>query len=79
MFNNFSIATDNFIDVQATGYLTDSPAAEENTGFDVILKATFGGNNISTSFQNIVSRNGTEQPIMYVNRTDLTSGPYGIG
>ena len=79
MLNNFSNLTDNFITIQATGYLTDSPAAEDNTGFDVILKVTYGGVNMLNSIQDIVSRNGTEQPIMYVNRTDLTSGPYAIG
>ncbi len=77
--NTFSNTTDNFIFVQATGYLTDSPSAESNDVFKLGLTATYGGINISNTFLNVVWRNGTEKPIMSVNHTDITSGVYGIG
>ncbi|CAF2512453.1 unnamed protein product [Rotaria sp. Silwood2] len=79
MLNTFSNITDNFIVVQANGYLTDSPLAEENSTFSVVLTAIYGGINVSNSFLSVVSRNGTEQPIMFINHTDITSGSYGIG
>ncbi|CAF0916171.1 unnamed protein product [Rotaria sp. Silwood1] len=79
MLNTFSNTTDNFIIVQANGYLTDSPLAEENSTFSMVLTAIYGGINVSNSFSNVVSRNGTERPIMFVNHTDITSGIYGIG
>lgn len=77
--NTFPNATDNFIIVEATGYLTDSPSAEQNNAFQVVLSASYAGANMSTTFVNVVSRNGTERPVMTVNRTDITSGSYGIG
>ncbi|UJR30625.1 hypothetical protein I4U23_018150 [Adineta vaga] len=77
--SNFSNATDNFIVVRAMGYLTDSPAAEENYVFSVSLTATYAGSNRTQAYSHAVSRNGTELPVMIVNRTDLTSGTYGIG
>ena len=76
---NVSNATDNFIYLQATGYLTDSPLAEENFGFDFVLMANYGSMNISTSYSHQVVRNGTERPVMYINHTDLSSGNYGSG
>jgi hypothetical protein len=79
MQNTFSNTTDNFIFVRATGYLTDSPLAEQNYAFSIGLTATYGGSNLSQSFSNVVSRNGTERPIMLVNHTDITSGVYGLG
>ncbi len=79
MLNNFSNTTDNFIYVQATGYLTDSPSAEQNNFFKVMLSATYGGTSVSASYSDVVSRNGTEQPVMLINHTDITSGSYGIG
>ncbi|CAF3632430.1 unnamed protein product [Rotaria sordida] len=79
MKNIFSNTTDNFIFIQANGYLTDSPLAEENFAFNVVLTAIYGGINVSNSFSNVVTRDGTEQPIMFVNHTDITSGIYGIG
>ena len=79
MLNTFSSTTDNFIFVQATGYLTDSPSAEQNNFFQVALTASYGGINVSTSYSNVVSRNGTEKPVMFVNHTDITTGIYGIG
>lgn len=79
MLNNFSNTTDNFIVVQATGYLTDSPSAEENNAFQVALSALYGGINVSAAFASVVSRNGTERPIILINRTDITSGSYGVG
>jgi hypothetical protein len=77
--NTFSNTTDNFISIQAIGYLTDSPTAEQNTGFNVVLTANYGGHNLTTSYSDVVSRNGTEKPVMFVNHTDITSGIYGIG
>ncbi|CAF4036975.1 unnamed protein product [Adineta steineri] len=77
--NNFSNLTDNFIYVQATGYLTDCPAAEQNTTFTVGLNAMYAGNNISKTYSQVVARNGTEKPVMLVNHTDITSGNYGMG
>ncbi|CAF3641121.1 unnamed protein product, partial [Rotaria sp. Silwood2] len=74
MLNTFSNITDNFIVVQANGYLTDSPLAEENSTFSVVLTAIYGGINVSNSFLNVVSRNGTEQPIMFINHTYITIG-----
>ena len=79
IISNFSNATDNFIAVRATGYLTDNPSAETNFAFTVGLTATFVGLNITQTYSNVVSRNGTERPIMIVNRTDLTSGTYLMG
>ncbi|CAF2076674.1 unnamed protein product [Rotaria magnacalcarata] len=79
MQNSSSNATDNSIFVQATGYLTDSPLAEANFTFHIALTATYGTTNSSNSCSDVVLRNGTEQPIMFVNRTDITSGNYGIG
>lgn len=79
MLNTFSNTTDNFIVVQATGYLTDSPSAEENNAFQVALRASFGGINVSAVYANVVARNGTERPIILVNRTDIISGSYGVG
>lgn len=77
--NTFSNATDNYIWVQTQGYLTDSPSAEANFTFSVSLTTIYAGINISTSFSNVVSRNGTERPIISVNHTDITSGVYGVG
>ncbi|CAF3743558.1 unnamed protein product [Rotaria socialis] len=77
--NSSSSATDNYIFVQAIGYLTDSPLAEANFSFNIALTATYGAMNSSNSFSDIVLRNGTEEPIMFINRTDITSGTYGIG
>ena len=79
MLNTFSNTTDNFIVVQGTGYLTDSPSAEENNAFQVVLSTSYGGVNVSAAFANVVSRNGTERPIILVNRMDITSGSYGMG
>ncbi|CAF0926773.1 unnamed protein product [Adineta steineri] len=79
MQNNFSNLTDNFIYVQATGYLTDCPAAEQNTTFTVGLNAMYAGHNISKTYSQVVARNGTEKPVMLVNHTDITSGNYGMG
>ena len=79
MLNNFSNATDNYIYVQATGYLTDSPSAEQNNFFQVMLTANYGGSTVTASYSDVVVRNGTEQPVMLVNHTDITSGTYGIG
>jgi hypothetical protein len=53
--------------------------AEQNYAFNVVLQATFGGINISNSFSSVVVRNGTEEPVMFVNHTDITSGVYGLG
>ena len=77
--NIYSNTTDNFIWVQAFGYLTDSPLADENATFSVALTAIYGKVNSSSSFTNVVLRNGTEKPVMFVNHTDITSGAYGIG
>lgn len=79
ILNNFVNTTDNFIVVEATGYLTDSPSAEENNAFQVVLSASYSGANVSTAFASVVSRNGTERPVILVNRTDITSGSYGMG
>ena len=79
MKQTFSNATDNFILVQATGYLTDSPSAEQNVPFSLMLTATYGGNNVSTAYSNVVARNGSEQPLMLVSHTDITSGLYMMG
>lgn len=77
--NTFSNTTDNFIFVKATGYLTDSPSAEQNNNFNVVLTTNYGGIISSNSYSNFVSRNGTERPVMFVNHTDITNGTYGIG
>jgi hypothetical protein len=74
-----SNATDNYIFVEATGYLTDSPPAEDNFAFSLNLIALVGNNNVSTSYTHIVTRNGTEKPMMFISHTDLTSGSYGLG
>lgn len=74
-----SNASDNTIFIQATGYLTDSPAAENNFPFTVSLTCFFGSANVSASYNHVVRRNGTEKPMMFLNHTDLTSGPYGPG
>ncbi len=79
ILNTFSNTTDNFIVVQATGYLTDSPSAEANNFFKLVLTTNYGGINNSNSFTDVVSRNGTEKPVMFINHTDITSGTYGIG
>jgi hypothetical protein len=61
------------------GYLTDCPAAEQNNSFKLVLTANYGGITVSNSFSDVVVRNGTEQPVIDVNHTDITTGPYGIG
>lgn len=76
---NFSNLTDNFIVVQALGYLTDSPTADTNNSFTMRLLATFAGRNASQSYAHAVMRNGTEKPDMIVTYTQLTSGPYAPG
>lgn len=79
MQNSFSNTTDNSILVQATGYLTDNPSAEQGFTFNVGLTAIFGTTNSSNLYSDVVVRNGTERPVMFVNHTDITSGSYGIG
>jgi hypothetical protein len=79
LLSNFSNATDNYIYVQATGYLTDCPSAEQNNFFQVMLTANYGASTLTASYSDVVTRNGTEQPVMLVNHTDITSGTYGIG
>lgn len=74
-----SNTSDNSIVFRASGYLTDSPLAENNFPFALTSTIFFGSNNLSTSYSNIVIRNGTEKPVMILNHTDLTSGPYGLG
>lgn len=79
MQGNSSNTSDNSISFRATGYLTDSPLAENNYPFAFTSTIFFGLNNMSASYSHVVSRNGTEKPVMIFNHTDLTSGPYGLG
>ena len=34
---------------------------------------------MTNSYTDVVYRDGTEHPVMFVNHTDITSGIYGIG
>lgn len=76
---NYSNSTDNYIFFEATAYLTDCPGAENNVRFSLQAFVNFGQASTVANYMSQVVRNGSEKPIMFMNRTDLTSGVYGPG
>lgn len=76
---NYSNSTDNYIFFEATAYLTDCPDAENNVRFSLQAFVNFGQASTVANYMSQVIRNGSEKPIMFMNRTDLTSGVYGPG